>query len=839
MRILFQDLRYAIRQLRKNPGFAAVAIVTLALGIGANTGIFTLVNTVLLKSLPVSNPEQLFLVKISDRFAENTRFSYPSFQNMGNVLPPSATMAAMTWPAEFYVSSRDGRPEMVTGQLVSGNYFQAFKTYPVLGRLLTSDDDRVVGGHPVAVISYGCWERRFGKDRKAVGEKLVVNGMPFTVVGISARGFFGARVGTEPEFWLPTMMQSAVHYAQHYSQSEAAELDKPWISQPDIRWLQFMVRVTNPEAIAQTAAALNQVFRQDLERAALSLTDPQERQAFLRTQLELEPGSRGLATLRRNFSHPLLLLMGMVGLVLLIACVNVANLLLARSAAREREIAVRLSMGATRARLVRQLLTESVILSLSGGLLGIGVAYWCCAVLPKWASRGPTAIPLSLTPDARVLLFSAAIALATGIVFGLAPALQATRIETVEALNANARGLSSSHRSGAYGWSFKQTLVASQVALSLVLLVGAGLFVRTLRNLVQLDPGFERNQILTVWLDTHMAGYKQQQLLPLYEQLIERVEAIPGVRSASLASCGLAAGCGDASDIYLPGVSHSNGETDAQERRVSHHFFGTVGIPLLRGRDFNTTDTEKSPAVAIVNQAFVREFLQNKNPIGQYFGYDAKNDHRFQIVGEVRDARVDDVRESAAPMIYHSLAQDVIDVESLDIRTAADPSWLTAQVRQAVSGVDPNLPIGGITTIAEQVNSNLAQERLIARLTTLFGFLALGLACLGLYGVMSYTVARRTNELGIRLALGSTRAGILWLVLHQSLIVIGAGIIAGLLLSVIAARIATSMLFGLSPHDPLTLLGAATLLLVVSVASGLIPGWKASQVDPTEALRME
>ena len=832
---ILQDVRYALRQMRKSPGFTLVAVLTLALGIGANTGIFTLVNAALLKSLPVPDPEQLFLVRMSDRLAENTRFSYPQFRDMRAALPQAASVAAMTWPSDFYANFGNRQPEMVRGQLVSGNYFQTIETYPALGRLLTVDDDRTVGGSPVAVISYGCWQRRFGQDRNLIGRKIIVNGMPLEIVGVAAPGFFGAKAGTAPEFWLPTMMQSAVHYAQHYSQTEAAEFDKPWIAQQDISWLQLIVRVKSPQALPQADAALNQLFRQDFERAVLKLTDPQERRAFLRTRLELEPGGRGLPSLRRSFSQSLTVLMGTVGLVLLIACANLANLLLARAAVREREIAVRLSLGATRARLVRQLLTECVLMSGFGAVLGVGVAYWCSAVLPKWASSGATPISLNLAPDARVLFFSTAVALLTGFLFGLAPAVQGTRVEPIRALKASARGFAGSGR----GWALKQTLVASQVALSLVLLVGAGLFLRTLRNFSELDPGFDRDHILTVWLDTHMAGYKQEQLSALYERLIERVEAIPGVRSASLASCGLAIGCGDSSDIYLPGIPHTNGETDAQERRVSHHFFDTVGIPLVEGRDFTTTDNEKTLAVTIVNQTFVREFLKDKNPIGQYFGYDTANDHRFQIVGVVKDARVNDIRESAPPMIYHSIAQDAIDVESLDVRTFADPSRLISQVRQAVRSVDPNLPIGGIATLAEQVSSNLAQQRLIARLTTIFGVLALGLACLGLYGVMSYTVARRTSELGIRLALGSTRWSALWVVLRESFIVIGAGILVGACLSLAGARLVSSMLFGLSPHDPLTLAAAAMLLLLVSVASGLLPAWRAAQVDPMAALRHE
>jgi predicted permease len=838
MNSLIQDLRYALRQLGTNPGFAAVAVLTLALGIGANTGIFTLLNAVLLKSLPLPDPEQLFLFRQSGRFAENTRLSYPTFQNMRVTMPTSAGLAAMTWPADFYTSVGNGQPEMMQGQLVSGNYFQTLETYATLGRLLAPDDDHVAAGSPVAVISYGCWERCFGRDPGVVGRTMIVNGMPVEVIGVAAPGFFGVRAGTAPDFWLPVTMQSAVHYAQHYSQSEAADFDKPWIAQPDIRWLQFVARVKHRDTLPKMVTTINQIFRQDLERDAVSIKDPQERQAFLRARLELEPGSRGLSTLRRSFSLPLLVLMAMVGLVLLIACANLANLLLARAATREREIAIRLSIGASRARMARQILTECLLLSLLGGLLGIAVAYWCSEIFPKWASSGAAPIPLSLAPDARVLVFSTIVVMLTGILFGLAPAMQGTRVDPVHALKASARGFSGGG-SRSRGWSLKQALVASQVALCLVLLVGAGLFLRTLRNLTEFDPGFDRDHILTVWLDTHMAGYKPQLLSSLYQRLIERVEEIPGVRSASLASCGLAVGCEDASDIYIPGVPHTNGETDAQERRVSQHFLATTGIPLLEGRSFATADTEKSPAVAIVNQAFVHEFLHDKHPLGQYFGYDATNDHRFQIVGVIKDARVNDIRDSAPPMIYHSLAQDLIDVESLDVRTFSSPAPLIAQVRQTVSSVDPSLPIGGITTVTEQVENTLAQQRLIARLTTIFGGLALGLACLGLYGVMSYTVARRTGELGIRLALGASRDALLWLVLRQTLFVIGAGIAAGVLLSLLLAHTIAGLLFGLSPYDPVTVLASASVLLLVSLGAGLKPAWRAVHVHPTESLRME
>jgi len=833
---LFQDFRYAVRQLRKNPGFTAVAVLTLALGIGANTGIFTLVNAVMLKSLPVPDPEQLFLVTDKESQPGTSRFAYPTFQTARAAVPQGSEVAAASWPGDLYASFGGGEPEMVKGQLVSGNYFQTLGTRSERGRLLGEEDDRAAGGSPVAVISYGCWERRFGRDPNVVGRKLIVNGMPLQVVGVAAQGFFGAQVGAAPEFWLPTAMQSAVRYQQHYSQDTNAKTEAPWVLQPDIRWLQFIVRVTDTKLVAPTSAVLNQVFRRGLEQAAAQEKDPSEHQAMLRAHWDLIPGGRGLPNLRSHFAQPLLALMAMVGIILLITCANLANLLLARAAAREREIAVRLSIGASRVRLVRQLLVECTLLSVCGTVLGSTIAFWLSDILPKWASSGSTPIPLSLAPDARVLLFSTVVALLTGIAFGLAPAVQGTRIEPIHALKSGGRAASGGDGSRC---SLKQSLVALQVALCLVLLVGAGLFVRTLRNYVNLDGGFDRDHLLTVQVETHLVGYSQAQLSALSRQLIEKVEALPGVRSAALASCELASGCGDASDIFLPGVPHTNGETDAQERWVSQEFFATTGIPLIQGRSFADSDTERSPKVAVVNQTFVRQFLPGKNPIGQYYGYEAENPRLFQIVGVVKDSRVNDIREEVPPTIYHSLSQHVMDVESVNVRTFGDPAQLLPHVRNAVRSIDPKLPVGASTTLTEVVSDSLWAYRLIARLTSIFGGLALGLACLGLYGVLSYTVARRTAEIGVRLALGASRGAVLWLVLNNLLVLVGAGLFAGLALSVVSVHAVSSLLFGLSPYDPATMLGAAFVLVVVSIVAGLKPAWRAAHVDPMEALRVE
>jgi len=829
---LLQDVRYALRQLRKSPGFTAVAVITLALGIGANTGIFTLVNAVLLKSLPVPNPEQLYLVNEGDFAPHNTRFAYPMFQNARAAMPRGSELTAASFPGQFYASFGSGEPEMITGQLVSGNYFATLKTPPAKGRLLGENDDRL-DTSPVAVISYGSWERHFGLDPSVVGRKITVNGMPAQIVGVTARDFFGAQVGTAPEFWLPTAMQSAVRYQQHYSENGNAKTEAPWVLQPDIRWLQFIIRVKSLQLVGQTSAALNQVFH--LALGAEQEQDPSERQAILRRHLNVTPGARGLSSLRTDFSRPLLALMAMVGIILLIACANLANLLLARAAAREHEIAVRLSIGAGRARLMRQMFVECFLLSASGTLLGSAIAYRLSEVLPRWVSGGDSSIVLNLAPDERVLFFSAAIGVLTAIAFGLAPALYGIRVQPIGAIKSTGRlGGRAEAR-----WSLKQALVSFQVALSLVLVIGAGLFVRTLENFNTIDAGFDRDHLITVDLDTHLAGYSREQLKSLYRSLIDRVEATPGVRSASLLSCEIAAGCGDASDIFLPNVPHANGETDAQERRVSQEFFASTGIPLLQGRLFADSDTENSPKVVVVNQAFVREFLPGKNPVGQYYGYDALNPHLLQIVGVVKDSRVNDVREDVPPTIYHCLSQDVQDVGSLNVRTFGNPAQLVRDIRLAVRSVDPRLPIGNSSTVAEVVSEGLWGYRLIARLTSMFGVLALALASIGLYGVMSYNVSRRTAELGIRLALGAPRGAVLWLVMRHVLVLVCAGLSAGYAIALLSVHALRSLLFGLSPYDPATMASAAGVLIIVAAGAGLKPAWKAARIDPIVALRYE
>ena len=832
---ILSDTRYALRRLHKSPGFTGIALLTLALGIGANTGIFTLLDAVLLKSLPVPQPEQLFLVKQSNHAAEKSRFPYPFFEHVGQQLPETTTIAAMAWPDDFYTRTAKEQPQTAHGQLVSGNYFQVFETHPILGRLLAPSDDVKLSGSPVAVISYSYWQQHFESDLNVIGHKLEVNGVPFIIVGVATRGFFGARAGTQPDSWMPLTMQHDVRYHDHYS-DYGAEASKPWIPQANINWLQLVARVKSPGDIPRLMSVLNQQYTSDLE-SYVHLHDPDQRQAMLRIHLTLEPGQRGFANLREQFEQPLLLLMSMAVIVLLIACANIANLLLARAAARRHALAVQLSIGSGRARLIQQMLAECILLSFGGSALGVAVAFWCVQVLPRWASVGGVAIPLNLTPDLRILLFSVTMAGVTGIIVGLAPALQSANVDPVSVLRTGIPSLSGHW--GKSRWSLRDTLVGAQVALSLLLLVGAGMFLQTLKNYSRVDPGFDRDHLLAVQVDTHLVNFQTSDFPSLYKRLVDGVEAIPGVRSASITTCQLVAGCHDSSDVILINGGQNIAQANAQVNSVSPNYFATTGIHLLHGRVFASTDNPSSPKVAIVNQVFARRYFGDGDPIGLQFSYVGDEPNRYQIIGLVTDARVNDVREEPPPMIYFPIAQNPGNIDGLEVRTDANPEWIAAQTRRVVTDVDPRIPIVSVATLNQEVQDNLAQPRLIARLTTIFGLLALGLACLGLYGVMSYSTQRRTSEIGIRLALGSTRQTVLRLVIWETLRLACGGAIVGLALAIAAMHMARGFLFGLSPEDPFTIGLAAGLLLLTSAAAGFLPAWRAANIDPVQALRSE
>jgi predicted permease len=827
-----QDLRYAFRTLRSNPGFAAVAILSLALGIGANTAIFSLLDAVMLKSLPVARPGELDSITSDGATVHSSSFSYPLFQRFRDTAPTNSllAMARVSSLNALAPGERESAPAM--GQLVSGEYFATLGVYPELGRLLTSEDNRIVDGHPVTVISYGFWQRRFGSSPGVLGQQIQLNGTYFTIVGVASRSFSGVWTDSPVDLWLPLVMQHTIRYAQHYS-ANAADPSRPWAPQDGMTWLDVILRA-NPEQRSRLRTVLNSTFQQLVAERAQRVASQEERRLFLDQHLTFQPFGRGFSRLRRQFAAPLWALMAMVALVLLIACANVANLLLARSSARQREIAVRLSIGASRGRLIRQLLTESTLVAVLGGAAGVATAHWASAFLVRMAlDRRSGAVPPAFELDLGVLAFAAALSLATGIVFGLAPAFRTTRVQLSDALKAGSRTVFSGSRVGGM-----RPLVSLQVALSLAMLVGAGLFGRSLRNLMRVDPGFDREHLLSVWIDPQVVGLPVDRLPGLHQRLIERIEAVPGVRSASISSCGLANGCVSFMDgINISGYQRRPGEQVLiQSNWVGPRYFTTVGMRIVAGRELDTRDTGHAPKVAVINEAMARRYFANRNPLGERFGYVNAN---TEIVGVVRDARVTYVRDAAVPMAYYAMEQSKNYSHNIDVRSAGDPAWIATQVRGAVAEVAPSLPIIKVATLSDQISSSVNLERLVVYLTSAFGVLALALACVGLYGVMSYAVSRRTAELGIRMALGAPRRQVLWMVMRESLMLVGLGVAVGLPLVLMASRFLKGMLFGLAPNDSATVLSAILVLVTVAAIAGYLPALRASRIEPLVALRYE
>jgi predicted permease len=821
---LAQDVRYALRVIRRNPAFSAVAVLTLGLGIGANSGMFSLFDAVMLRLLPVRDPQQLYLLHQTGADEDVEAVSFPMFQRFRAALVGTAEILTLTKPAPLHARIGTTAAEPITGQLVSGEFFSVLGVRPALGRLLGPDDNQSLGQHPVLVLSYSYWQRRFDRKPGVLGSMLTLNGVPFTIIGVSEPGFFGISVGEPPNVWLPLLMQAEVRYAQN-AESSNADTRKPWPPQEGIRWLDAMIRVPDPGAVKKVEAALNVLYRHDMEQVAKS-RDERERRLLLERRLALAQGGQGFSTLRGRLSRPLRALMVMVGLVLLIACANIANLLLGRAMARRKEIAIRLSIGAGRPRLMGQLLTESMVLALLGGVVGVLIAVWSNQAVPRLFS-----INVQLGLDYRLLAFTGALSLATGILFGLAPAFRLTHVEPEAALKSGGPATTPGRL------TLGRTLVILQVALSLLLVTGAGLLARTLWNLVQMDLGFNREHVLTVRIDTRSAGFTAAQLPPLYAQLVERVRAVPGVRSATIAHSSIAGGGTRSSGINVPGYTPGRRENmSVDENFVDPGYFEIVGMPLVEGRDFDAHDTEKAPQVAVINQTMARRYFGSRSPIGRHYGYGST---RFEIVGVVRDAKVRGPRSPLRPMAYRPMRQEMDYARSLEVRTQGDPRAVASDVRKAIAQAAPDLPIQDVATVAERVNRLLAQERLIAELTAFFGIVALLLACIGIYGLISYAVARRTAEMGIRMALGARRASVVWLVLREALTLVLIGLAAGVVLVFAVARLVAGLLFGVSPTDPVTLSATALVMLSVAAVAAYLPARRASRVDPMSSLRYE
>ena len=849
---LWQDLRFALRILAKNPGFTLIAVLTLALGIGANTAIFSVLDSVLLRSLPVPHPEQL--VTLSDPDEHGSSFGseggdrsllayseFEHFQDHNEVF--SEIFAADSQLPELEItipnssSSTGAQKESARIRLVSGDYFATLGVTPAAGAFFTREVDRARGGSPIAVLSYAFWKQRFGLDPLALGKTIQIRQTSFQIAGITPPGFFGETVGAFPDLWIPVMMQDSIYPGRDLL-TAAKDLTNMHT------WLQVMARLKPGVTPEQAKASINVVFKGLLESKVGALISAEERRHALDQRINLQRAARGSSVLREHFGEPLKILMAMVGFVLLIACANVANLLLARGAVRQREFALRLAIGAGRARLIRQLLTESLLLAVSGAAAGLLLAQWTDTLLLRMVSgtsSGPPSIHLDLQPDARVLGFTLGVTLLTTILFGLIPSLYSTRLDLTPVLKSTPTGTSSevSHRRFPAG----KFLVVTQVAVSVILLVSAGLFVRSLSKLGEVKLGYNLENLILFRVDAAPGGCKGAAIPRFQLDLLARISAIPGLRGATVSKDGLFSGSESADPIAVEGYTPKAG--DEMHSRMDHvgpGYFSTLGIPILMGREIEAQDAPGSIRAAVVNQTFARRFFPNTNPIGKHVRDTySGNPAEMIVVGVAADAKYNDLREKALPRIYAPLANPMWENPAAfyEVRTYADPQAVAATLRRVVQEAAPTLPPIKVHTMSWLVDDSLQTDRFIEQLAGAFSLLALLLAAIGLYGLMAYTVSRRTRDIGIRLALGAKPGNVVWQVLRETLVLVLIGIVIGVPVALGSTHFMRSMLFGLGLADPVAILFAATLLALVATLAGFLPARRASQVDPMVALRYE
>jgi predicted permease len=835
--------------LTKSPGFTAVAVLTLALGIGANTAIFSLVNEVLLRSLPVKNPGELVLFRNIEgprgrmsRAGENngsidpatgrpasTSFSLLAFERFRGRHPALSDVFAFA-PFNQINLLIDGQPETnILGQLVSGAYYTGLGVPAILGRTLTQEDDQPAA-EPVAVISHRYWQRRFGGDLGVIGKTIQVNKVPVTIIGVTPAGFAGAmQIGESADISVPL-----AHHAR-FQPDRGANRAKPWYW-----WIRVMGRLAPQATAAQARASLEPIFQEAARegwREGQSL-DTMPREMPEPSTLAADPGGQGENDRRRQYAQSLRILMGLGSLVLLAACANVANLLLARGAARRREFALRLTLGASRVRIVRQLLVESLLLASLGAALGALFAHWSRGLLVGLRQFGGSPAVLDLPLDGRVFGFTIAVTAGAALLFGLAPALRATRINLTAEFQGGARQLGAGARS-----RLSQALMVTQIALSLVLLVSTGLFVRTLRNLQNVDPGFNSHQLALFRIDAVSAGYTQERFAALQARLQTRLESIPGVRAVTFSRVALLAGTRSNRRITVPGYTPPPGApTGFNINGLAPNFLATMEIPLLLGRGFTGHDTAAGTKVAIVNQAFARQIFGDENPLGRRFIFGSTptaNAAEVEIVGVARDAKYTGLREAPPPTIYVPATQMPEGVANYCVRAAGNPAALFPALRAAVRELDPTLSVLNLRTQDEQIERINSEERLFARLSGFFGVVALALACVGLYGLMSFHVLHRTGEIGLRMAVGALPAQVLRMILRESLALVGLGVALGLPAAYGSSRFIESMLFGLSPADSLTYGSVALILIVAALVACWVPARRATKVDPMVALRVE
>lgn len=862
MRNLFADTRFALRSFAKVPVFTSVAIISLALGIGANTAIFTLMDQVLLRALPVENPEQLVQVYArGSHYGSNwgsNSMSYPMYRDFRDknqvfdgVFCRFATASSL---------SHSGTTERVTAELISGNYFKVLGIGAAAGRLIAPDDDRAAGAGPVVVLSHDYWLSRFGGKSGIIGQTVRINNYPMTVIGVAQSGFHGVDLGYNPQVLVPVTMKK--------------QMTPGWNALDDrrTRWVQTFARLKPGVSPERAKVALQPFYKglinDEVQGEAFRNATKFTRDQFLRSYIEVLPGAQGRPQFRERFSRPLTVLMCIVGFVLLIACANVANLLLARATARQKEIAVRSALGAKRSRIISQLLCESILLSVAGGIAGMILAIWLNSYLLSVMPQGTSPLPIHATPDLRVFAFTLLVSVVTGIIFGLAPALQSTKTDVISTLKDQAGSVTSTK-----AIAFRKGLVVAQVTLSVLLLIGCGLFIRSLHNLKSLNPGFQTSRLISFSLNPSLGGYTPEQTRAFYKNLEMTLASLPGVQSIGVGRVRLLDGDRSDSSITVEGYRARDGEDmNPWVNSIGPQYFATLGIPLVAGREFRLSDERPvipqsvietldfnrdsdrqklrdieaqlggPPKCAMVNERFAKHYFGSaKNAVGRRFGFGGNPGTKtdVEIVGVVRDSMYSTLREQIPRQLFTPYLQTGSGGMNIYVRTTLEPDQMFTAIRRTISGIDGTLPVYDLRTMDEQINRSLVTERMIAMLSAVFGVIATLLATVGLYGVMAYTVGRKTREIGIRMALGALAKTVVWMVMREVLLLIAGGVTIGMIAALLLTRFIEGQLFGLTPNDPTTLIMAATILITVAALAGYIPALRASRVDPIRALRYE
>jgi len=846
---IIRDLKYALRALRRSPGFTSIAILTLALGIGANTAIFTLLDQILLRLLPVKNPQQLALLSMKGMHYGNNwggnAISYPMYRDFQD---HNEVFSGMFCRFPFVVSLASGaQPERVQMELVSGTYFDVLGVTPALGRLFTPDDDRNPGGQPLVVLTYDFWKTRFSGDPGIVGKTVLIDNRSMTIIGVAQSGFQGVELGYAPKLFVPVTMQHEM----------MPQINNDMLVDRRSRWVNAFGRlkpgVSRKQAQASLQPFMHAMLEMEVQQAAFSHASAFDRSEFLKNIIQMLPGSQGRSYTRQQLTTPLWVLMATTGFVLLIACANIANLLLARATGRQKEIAVRLAIGASRPRIISQLLVETLVLSTMGAILGLAIAFWADrALMAIYIPADSNGLQISALPDLRILAFTLGVTVLTGVAFGLIPALQTTKPDVGRTLKDQAGAVVG----GSSQAGLKKALVVAQVALSLLLLIGAGLFLRTLKNLSNLGPGFPVERLIGFNIDPTLIGYKTDQMKIFYQHLTDALSATPGVRAVSLAEMRILEDNEWDSSMTVEGYSPAKEGEHAQPymNRISPGYFATLGVPVVNGRDFNLNDNKEvlrgrsekhddwEPTTVIINETFARKYFAGRNPIGLHigFGSDPGTPTLMEVIGVVKDIKYTNLRDEIPEQAFVPyLASHSVYGMTVYVRSAMDPSQMMPILREKLRELDPNIPVYGMRTTELSISNSLSSERMIAGLSSVFGILATLLAVIGLYGVMAYTVAQKTREIGIRMALGAATGRVLWLVMREVLLLVAIGVLVGVPAAIALTRVVKSQLYGIDAHDPGTLLLATLGLVAVACAAGYIPALRASRVDPMRALRYE